>query len=1270
MSAPSASLPQPLNIYTASAGAGKTFTLTETYLRLVLASPHAYRHILAVTFTNLATLEMKERILTELNTLSRNPEQSPYRDSLTQSSGLSLPELKRRALFTLRDLLFDFSQFKIKTIDSFFQDVLRALSLELGLPSSLRVDTSPEFVVNEAVERLLYASNEDVRRYLLHYVEHKDQPNGEGSYSFSSEEKADENKTLNNFRKDLTELAGQLQREDVCKAFILEQEGGKGSFPTLQEIESFKKEAKGCIENIIRKYKELFTPLANFSAMESLQKDLYKKSHSDLYFLYKRAVQVCSGKAAIDDKTITLAKLQTYLNCCSNGTVIPTVEDFYDFFLSPTADPSEDFHAATELYIAIMSFHVQAFPKLLSFRACLKHIDEMALLHFLSEQITEIKNERQILFIDNTKEILRRIINDDSTPFIYERYGSRIDHYMIDEFQDTSRFQYENFLPLLQNALAEGKRNKADEEVTFEEQLDSAQDFSQVKGGLSTFDAQANESMVVGDVKQSIYRFRNSDPAILQYDLDQDFNDYCAHHTLDYNWRSAPAIIHFNNFLFARLPKLLDLRLIPDLPAYRQIKELYTPCSETFTTFLQQVPEQKENRPGGVFLHTYYSLNNEEEEGIESSVNAPTVSLPSPNPEELEEEIEIESNFSVAAAHIPEVIVELLKRGYAPGDIAVLAPLNQELSIVAQALMRYRIEHPGDEFAEQMNFVSEELLQLYNNASFRLAVAILYHLSDTSPSSERTEESFSFQVAAEQWRLLTVQKKSNESTQVSSEEIDIQPFGEAMTGLRHAAAQLPLYELVEHIEQLLHPLLVEEDIPYMIALLDLVHGFEKDNTADVQGFLRWMERNPRALVLSSKTEGAINLLTIHASKGLGFPVVLLVSVDFALTGGKNSMLWLPLPKELKEELPGTHDTIRLLPISSSQALISTLFAQDYLREFGRTLVDNLNKLYVACTRAESELHIWVPYHKDAGKQRQWEICKFFTMVLNSLVMPDDAKSVGEARTLEIHEDEEASRFQIMKPGGEVTYFPEGKVCSHVLTYADLPLCNPAEKVSGTVVQHTENQERQSSVEANRNEAYTFSIDQFVYSSPQTSLAVKLKPVHSYRERESIVYGELLHSILSRVQWINDLSDAVHTEIQAGNLPLEQKERVEHLLREVLSSSPVAAYFDPQQGWQVFNERSILIPTADVHFKYRPDRLLYHPDTERWVVIDYKSGQVRSEHKKQVTRYCRLLRQSVGLEGRGPDLFTTNPASSVEGYLLYIDSSEDSSTAPFSWLRVE
>lgn len=417
-----------INIFKASAGSGKTHTLSKTYLDLLLKadSKTAYRNILAVTFTNKATEEMKERILRDL-----------------AKEGKTNP----RAREILINLLHDYGSFSVSTIDKFFQQALRAFSRELGSSGNYQIELDKASLTKEAMDRVLDDLTEKDKDLLGWFTKQLETAldNGESFHLESSlyemaEEFGDVNEKFTYDKKKLTELKAK------CKEIV--DTFHKDVYENALCIDTStwgKTAAKG---------------LAQYAGAQTKYKDSVKAANAT-----------------------TLAKLAETAGC--------------------------------EAMYALMNPQGRRWKEYRTARMVEKVIFTLGLAEEFYSKLAIIEEEKGVISLDESTNLLRDIIDGSDAPFIYEKLGVRFNHFLLDEFQDTSVVQWENFKPLLANSVSEGYNN-----------------------------------IIVGDVKQSIYRWRNSDWNLLDKEIEENFKGKVEVITLKENWRSTQSIVDFNNGFF------------------------------------------------------------------------------------------------------------------------------------------------------------------------------------------------------------------------------------------------------------------------------------------------------------------------------------------------------------------------------------------------------------------------------------------------------------------------------------------------------------------------------------------------------------------------------------------------------------------------------------------------------------------------------------------------------------------------------------------------
>ena len=488
-----------LKILKASAGSGKTYSLAKEYIRLIIGSdkPDAYRHVLAVTFTNKATDEMKRRILKELHTLAKNPEESPYLADLLESGAQpDAVSVQKRAGQQLHGILHDYSSFAVSTIDKFFQQTLRAFSREIGQFSSYQVQLDREALVQESVDRVLDSLSEDADQQLLDWLTRSVQEDIRQNGKFSLE-------------RPLTELAKSLK--DLPQGHrILPRE----------ELEQLRRRCREVEDNFQKRVSE--AAAAALSALEGAGVNPADSNRGFLKALYNYTEPSAVIKKPTDsflDKAgnpeLWFSKAKAALKDKLHGALDAPLQAFLDCF----GLPFKEYNTARTIRVQLYSLGVAG---------------------ELREAFVQIQREKNVLSLDDSNVILRGIIDGTDAPFIYEKLGVRYDDFLLDEFQDTAEIQWENFRPLLDNSLSGG-----------------------------------NDSLVVGDVKQSIYRWRGSEWDLLDSRLEREFRSNTVEH-LDGNHRTCRAIVEFNNDFFKYAASELD-RL---LDSGEEISQLYSDVAQ------------------------------------------------------------------------------------------------------------------------------------------------------------------------------------------------------------------------------------------------------------------------------------------------------------------------------------------------------------------------------------------------------------------------------------------------------------------------------------------------------------------------------------------------------------------------------------------------------------------------------------------------------------------------------------------------------------------
>lgn len=839
-----------LTVYRASAGSGKTYTLTGEYLTLLFSSHAAYRRILAVTFTNKATDEMKGRIIEELYNLSSG-KPSGYIPLLTKKFDLTEPDLRKKAKEILISILHDYSSFNISTIDRFFQQTMRAFTREIGLQGGYGLELDQEQVLMEAIDNLLGSLEKEGNKELLGWLIQFAADKVESGYAW-------------NLRKDIAQLSRELFKESY---------------------KVFEKEVREDIHNkkALEKYKE--TLYAIIRSQESQVKDIGKKV---LSLLEEYALTPCDFKNAARSPICLFRKWANGEMKEPTATFINWVGNVDAFYTAKT-DPDIK-HRIAEVFENGLNDYmrdiIEIFSNLTYYftaKEIVRYYFTLGILNDVSLQIAEYRQEKNMMLIADTTELLNKVIDGSDAPFIYEKTGVNIDHYMIDEFQDTSGMQWKNFYPLIKESLSHKRFN-----------------------------------LIVGDVKQSIYRFRNSDWKLLDEQLGVDFQEEgITDEVLNINWRSCRCIVEFNNAFFNTAPLLLQALFNEGLEESsldeKEQSYINQKIIQAYGKLYQQIPPKFQNKQGHVKIDFFPST---ESAGWKDQV--------------LEQ--------------LPHTLEQLQDNGYALRDIAILVRTNKEGAEIADALLTYKDLHPSDLY--KYDLISDDALFVSGASSVRFLVSLLRHLRNPGDDTAR-------RIAVFNYTLLKAASESQLAATLPLREID---FSSEIKYTLRSLCRESLYEIIEGLVRLFDPLFRENEQVFIQAFMDMAHEFSQGENPDISNFLKWWDdKGNRKTIVTPDAQDAIRILTVHKSKGLGFKVVILPFGDWEIDHKptKPVILWCH-----PEKAP--FNQLHLVPVKYSSTLSRTIFAKEYYDEKLHAYIDNLNTLYVAFTRAQEELIVYSP----------------------------------------------------------------------------------------------------------------------------------------------------------------------------------------------------------------------------------------------------------------------------------------------------------------------
>ncbi|WP_373496320.1 UvrD-helicase domain-containing protein [Aquiflexum sp.] len=873
---------RPFIIYKSSAGSGKTYTLTTEYLKLALISPKSFRNILAVTFTNKATQEMKERILKELKRLKTEVRPNDKMDTeILAALGVGEEELKVRAAHSLTAILHDYGRFSVSTIDSFFQKVVRAFAREMDLNAKFELEMDQDDVLDRVVDRVVGKVMEDeyLHKWLVDYAVEQIQ-NGKSW----------------DIRKNIKSLGRQIFQEDFKKY---------GS-----EIKEFLKEKENVdfLQTYLRERK-----------MEIIEITLQLKEEAN-------KIRINNGLLWTDFSGGSRSFALKFDKLGEKRQPVPELSPTQINF--PYSEECWYSKSCMQIHEIVTAYH-QGLGKILAqfdpllfkwntLEAISKNIFVYGIFRNLLEELTQVKDEENMLLISDANEFLKEITRENDAPFIYEKVGNQYKNYLIDEFQDTSGFQWASFKPLLENSLAQG-----------------------------------NTNLLVGDVKQSIYRWRGGEMKLL---LDQVESEIGSHNieqrNLDTNFRSLPNIIAFNNALFKKLPQSFENVVTQSYHA-----EDASVISKAYQDVFQHVSPHKidSEYKGKVRFEFIDVKESEEEEG------------------KFDEQV---------LSRLPQMVMELQDKGYGLKDIAYLVRRKSEGEAIADTLMAFASENPDLEY--RFDVLSDESMYLNKSASVKAMVAGLKYLNDP-------EDKVQFKTMWYYRSVLRNEPINHELFALDRIPIHIKEKVNAFQAKEKSLLQLPL---MEALEELIAELDLQEtgmEKAYLSGFKEAVFDFTSNNRADLPGFLEWWEeiQNKRTVKIPEGHD-AMRILTIHKSKGLQFKVVLMPFLKWTIFDtSKGNVIWSPFEDKGK----GLNV---IIPLNLNAKLAKSDFKETYAEEAIMAYLDSLNMIYVALTRAEEVIWGLSPYKLEFKKDTSLNYMEIhLQLLLSSSLDGQDGLSLSE-----------------------------------------------------------------------------------------------------------------------------------------------------------------------------------------------------------------------------------------------------------------------------------
>ena len=831
-----------LTIVRASAGSGKTFRLTLEYLSHLYYNTDDFSHILAVTFTNKATEEMKSRIIRVLHELAMG-RSSDYLQPLLIITNRSEKEIRLKSDIILKKILHNYSRFSVSTIDSFFQHIIRSFIREIGIQGGYRIEMDDDLILQKAIDNLFTRIEEDkaLRNWLTEFTESKI----EGSQSW-------------NMKREMFRLGREIFKERY-KQFS-ENIGKK--LHDKNFLSDYRKE----LFRIRNNFKSILTGYGK-SGIDTIDHngllidDFYQKGKGPAGYFYKLA----TGDIPEPNSYVLKALNDIEMWGKQENPRWPLVREVCENSLHPLLQKA-------------IRFYLDNKKEYKTTETLLKNFYTLGILTDITKSVYHYIHEKNLFMISDSAQFINRIIDNNDTPFIYEKTGNYFHHFFIDEFQDTSGFQWKNFKPLISNSLS--------------------QNYS---------------CLVVGDVKQSIYRWRNSNWEILAYDVLDDFYAGAIHsESLEVNWRSKKDIVLFNNAFYNVASKILHQQFssesnTDDETDGKTINDLYADIE-------QNLPEET---PDGGYIRI----------GL------------------LDDTINYDNTV---CTEVVKIIKQLQDSGYSPNDIAIITRSKKEGKKIADYLLEYNQNQESGSLY-QFNVISDESLFLNSSVVVRFIISLFRHIVE--PENHVNNYFMLYEY------LNYIKKDSGydphaiipDYTLHSAEKSIKAILPEAYHQFLDYSVNMSLFEITQEIIRIFSLNEIRGEQAFLLAFKDLIIDYIDYNSSSLPAFLDyWDETGSQKAIPGTEEQNAIRILTIHKSKGLEFNVVIIPFCNWKMDQS-NAIIWC----QPREEPFSMMD---IVPVDYTRALKETIFEDDYYNERLKIYTDNLNLLYVAFTRTRNALY--------------------------------------------------------------------------------------------------------------------------------------------------------------------------------------------------------------------------------------------------------------------------------------------------------------------------
>lgn len=883
-----------LTVFKASAGSGKTFRLAVEYLKQLILNPKAYESILAVTFTNKATEEMKMRILSQLYGLSRRlPSSDNYMKRICaelserQQEEITPEFVSHQASEALTYLLHNYSSFRVQTIDKFFQTILRNLTRELNLSPNIRVEIDAKNAEHDAVDHLIdnLKPNDDVLRWILEYV----------NANLDSDSNWNVIQSVKKFGEELIKDDYNEYADEFAELF---------------------EKKTGFFNN--------FT--SSLLAMRGAMQKAVNERGKDILQALNAHGYSTDNLSSYMGKYIAKLPMSTIAECAPGATAINGAEDDENYmkkWVTSKAPAALKQLVDDELRPLLRTF-LKEYDNCSkidgSISTTLKHLSELRLLGAIRKQIEDENKENSRFLLSDTQSLLAKMIDDSDSPFIYERIGSRLHQIMIDEFQDTSRIQWQNFRVLLNDCMSHG-----------------------------------HDNLIVGDVKQSIYRWRSGDWRLLN-NIKNEFVQKIDEKTLSYNFRSSSRVIEFNNTFFRNSSR------------------------ETYFTESQNLSKCETNSLRKAYRYSdlmQFVPENHEESGFVKVTVLP----------------DDENYVDQQVRHTIDIIKELKDKGAKDSDIAIIVRKNNLIKIIAPELIK---EIPG------ITIVSDDGFDLQSSVAVKIMMNALQLL--LTPDDKIVK----FMLVRD-YQTAVLRSEDSITTLLLSDLDKLLP--KEFLATREKLLMMPTYTLFTHLFRIFNLKSLTEESSYVATFFDNISEYIVNNSSDIQSVLDFWNTSLLKKKIESDRPDGLRMLTIHKSKGLEFTNVICPFVDWEYSRN-DELFWCTTDEEPFNNLPA-------IPLDYTKALSNSVYSNDYFNEHLQKSVDQLNLLYVAFTRASQNLFVITkgdkPEKSDAKKDAKSTADTSSYNHVNKLVCKCITTMSEQKEISYVHDEDEKEYLKYEKP---------------------------------------------------------------------------------------------------------------------------------------------------------------------------------------------------------------------------------------------------------------